>query len=96
MPEAGGQQAQIVVRDNLQFVSEEGDIFNRGLADSLEISHEQHKVRTRTAAAKNEEVMQQHPGPGPLPEGATKQQRDAHRTGIMATPDSSLLLTGCC
>jgi hypothetical protein len=96
IPEAGGQQAQIVVRENLQFVAEEGDTFNRELADSIEISHQQHKVLTRTAAAESEKAMQQHPGPGPLPEDATQQQRDAHRTGIIATPDSSLLLTGCC
>jgi hypothetical protein len=96
MPEAGGQQAQIVVREDLQFVAEEGGTFNRELADSIEISHEQHKVRTSTAAAESEKVMQQHPGPGPLPEGATKQQRDAHRTGNVTTPDSSQVLTGRC
>jgi hypothetical protein len=97
MPEAGGQQAQIVVRENLKFFADEGESFNREIADSIEISHEQHKVRTRTAAAESEKVMQQHPGPGPLPDGATNQQRDAHRAGTnLATPESFLLLTGCC
>jgi hypothetical protein len=86
MPQQGQNQAQIVELTNLQFLKEnaDGGVFDRELAASIEISHEQHRVCARTAGLAYQNAMQQHPRPCPIPVGASELQREVHRSGTVA------------
>lgn len=84
MPQAGQEFAPVVTRPNLQFVTPNGDTctFNRQLAESIEITDEQHGIRARTASMAIQSALAEHPIPDRPAEGAPQQQYDAHRAGM--------------
>jgi hypothetical protein len=86
MPQEGQNQAQIVELTNLQLLKDDADggVFDKELAASVGISHEQHKVCARTAWLAYQNAMQQHPRPCPITVGASKLQREVHRSGTVA------------
>jgi hypothetical protein len=84
-PPEGQVYAQVVTQTDLRFVVCDGNTitFDRDLARAIEISHEQHGIRARTALTSIKNALLQHPIPQAPPQNAPQQQIDAHRAGIV-------------